>query len=532
MLRFILTLIIVSIHLTLYSQVRLDRTKDNLPSSIKMHDPGKNQRDDSGFVGIGTSNPLSKLHVVGDSSYNYLSSDNYSFYGVFNTSGNWGAIGTPAFGVDGYAADGYALKGTTVDGSALYVTATGTGFAGRFYGRTFFSDNVGIGVFNAGYKLHVDGTVSATSYIGDGSALTGTKDNLGNHIATENIQLSGNWLSGDGGNEGIFIGNDGKVGIGTSSTSEILNIKTSGATFVTVERNLNQLGGYVHKETGEDESIWYFPFFRGWQSDNLIIRDEDALKDVMTFQNNTGNVGIGTSTPPVKLNVNGGIDISLGGGGYFLVGDTASTNIGMDNNEIMSRNNGSTSPIFINREGGNVILNETEGNVGIGTNSPSQKLHINGNLFVDGDITYENDTSYITIAPGAFVPQQESYNYQNNGYRLFNQAASSAYFQAEVCLPHGAEIIGFTTYWIDFSSSYNGELMLRRMSLDDGDLTTIADVVTLANSGSWLAKSASSFVGPTAVDNGNYLYYLSLFLEPSSAVEFYGVRIKYVTTGI
>jgi hypothetical protein len=515
-----------------FPQEQAEKSPEQTQGYPVKSDPDIGTRNGSGYVGIGTTNPLSKLHVVGDSSYNYLSSDNYSFYGQFNNSGNWGAIGTPVFGVDGYAASGYALRGTTVDGSALYVTATGNGFAGRFYGRSFFSDNVGIGVFNAAYKLHVDGTVSATSYLGDGSALTGTKDNLGNHIATENIHLSGNWLSGDGGNEGVFISSSGKVGIGTSTTPEILNIKTSGATFVTVERNLDQLGGYVHRETGESESVWYFPFFRGWQGDNLIIRDEDALKDVMTFQNNTGHVGIGTSTPSVNLNVDGGSDISPAGGGYFLVGDTASKNIGFDDNEIMARNGGVGSPLFINREGGNVIISETAGNVGIGTNSPSQKLHVDGNLFVDGDITFENDTSYLTIAPGAFIPQQESYNYQNNGYRLFNQAASSAYFQAEVCLPHGAEIINFTTYWIDYSSSYNGELIMRRMSLDDGSFQTIADVVTLANSGSWLVKSASSFVGPTTVDNGNYLYYLSLFLEQSTAVEFYGVRITYITSGI
>jgi len=41
----------------------------------------------------------------------------------------------------------------------------------------------------------------------------GTGDNLGNHIATQNIQLGSNWLSGDGGNEGIRVDAAGKVGI-------------------------------------------------------------------------------------------------------------------------------------------------------------------------------------------------------------------------------------------------------------------------------------------------------------------------------
>jgi hypothetical protein len=59
-------------------------------------------------------------------------------------------------------------------------------------------------------------TVTATAFVGDGSGLTGTGDNLGNHRATSNIQLRGNWLNNNGGNEGISISNDGKVGINTA----------------------------------------------------------------------------------------------------------------------------------------------------------------------------------------------------------------------------------------------------------------------------------------------------------------------------
>ncbi len=39
-------------------------------------------------------------------------------------------------------------------------------------------------------------------------------DNLGNHIATQNLRLNGYYLSGDGGNEGISVDNSGNVNIG------------------------------------------------------------------------------------------------------------------------------------------------------------------------------------------------------------------------------------------------------------------------------------------------------------------------------
>ena len=49
-----------------------------------------------------------------------------------------------------------------------------------------------------------------------GSGGAGSGDNLGNHTATANIQLGANWLSGDGGNEGIRVDSSGRVGIGVA----------------------------------------------------------------------------------------------------------------------------------------------------------------------------------------------------------------------------------------------------------------------------------------------------------------------------
>ncbi len=47
---------------------------------------------------------------------------------------------------------------------------------------------------------------------------------INQHNASTNIQLNNNFLSNDGGNEGIRIDNDGNVGIGTSSPTSRLNV--------------------------------------------------------------------------------------------------------------------------------------------------------------------------------------------------------------------------------------------------------------------------------------------------------------------
>lgn len=49
-------------------------------------------------------------------------------------------------------------------------------------------------------------------------------DDMGNHTASQNIQLGAFWLSGDGGNEGVFVHGNGRVGVGNNTPATILDI--------------------------------------------------------------------------------------------------------------------------------------------------------------------------------------------------------------------------------------------------------------------------------------------------------------------
>ncbi len=136
-------------------------------------------------------------------------------------------------------------------------------------------------------------TISAT----DGGGTTG--DNLGNHTATQNIKLNNHWLSGDGGNEGVYVSGTGNVGIGTSNPDYNLHvkgwIKEEGSDFFMVDPSRGNGGrALVHmgSNNNDDRLALNFDgdFEKGVQIDGSIV----YIK---------GNVGIGTDNPQEKLHV-------------------------------------------------------------------------------------------------------------------------------------------------------------------------------------------------------------------------------------
>jgi len=85
-------------------------------------------------------------------------------------------------------------------------------------------------------KVHQNGA-SVSQVLGwNGSSWHPTNlppgDNLGSHIATTNIRLAGNWLSGDGGNEGLVVDANGNVGVNAASPGYEFQVGSSGTSAV------------------------------------------------------------------------------------------------------------------------------------------------------------------------------------------------------------------------------------------------------------------------------------------------------------
>ena len=99
----------------------------------------------------------------------------------------------------------------------------------------------------------------------------------------------------------------------------------------------------------------------------------------------TGDVGIGTTSPARKLHIKNDGQIKLentGTGGW--AGLDILTSSGTNNYDMymgMTDNDGRFF-IDVNSNGDDLVILQN-GNVGIGTNNPAQKLHVNGNVDID-----------------------------------------------------------------------------------------------------------------------------------------------------
>jgi len=240
-------------------------------------------------------------------------------------------------------------------------------------------------------------------------------------------------LSGPGGGgfwmpsaNDIYSANTGNVGIGTTNPGRKLQIGNN--TIPNSEgmirlasrsgtQGSNRIWDVGVPETDGDSSRFGYSFVI---DDTLLGTDPEFM-----VKYGSGNVGIGTAYPAVKLHVDGGTDVSPTGGGYVVFGSTAGANLALDNNEIMARNDGAASSLFLNASGGNVLLSNSTGRVGVGTSTPQARLDVVGRI--EADVT-EQSAGYVwTHGPNGSYNAGLTHleNYPNNGYVSVRNASNT-----------------------------------------------------------------------------------------------------------
>ena len=154
--------------------------------------------------------------------------------------------------------------------------------------------------------------------------------------------------------ERMRITNTGNVGIGTTSPAEKLH--------VAADVRVDGSGGVAVKKIRSS----YFS-----SSQNLDLEAGSSADIILT----SSNVGIGTTSPSAKLELAGTYgNTKLDG---HFIGFTRAAG-----NYIWASAVGGDLRFTVNGNaiGSPSMIINTSGNVGIGTTSPSQKLHISGNM--------------------------------------------------------------------------------------------------------------------------------------------------------
>jgi hypothetical protein len=311
-----------------------------------------------GNVGIGTTSPSSTL-TLGNASDNVAelrvlrSNGSSSTYASVNTIG-----GTSQFGSSGatrvYSTGNESLNLRTNGSDRLTILSSG---------------NVGIGNTSPQSLLHV----------GNGS---GVILSAGLSTWADNTVLSNGWTSGvgdwlkievpsaDDENGFIQLNSNGNVGIGTGSPGYKLTVE--GAIAVQDAQNLWLRGGRVGFENTALNNAAYIYNIGASGSSKLNIADTLYVVEA-------GNVGIGTSSPGSKLEVNGTFKATGTGliQGRLSVGTSSSSDIDMlraGGNYITATN--ASGVLYFRTVNDIRMAILANGNIGIKTTNPGYLLDV------------------------------------------------------------------------------------------------------------------------------------------------------------
>ncbi|MBK9257757.1 MAG: hypothetical protein IPM42_20045 [Saprospiraceae bacterium] len=173
----------------------------------------------------------------------------------------------------------------------------------------------------------------------------------------------------------LYNTNPGNIGIGT-------NFPTSKLTINGINPSISLMNDGIGKGflmiSGDN-------IYMGTNFGNTDGKINFGLKGTTRMSlSQDGRFGIGITDPLSKLQVTGGTDASLDSHGFIMVGHVNSSNLVIDNNEILARSNGNSANLHLQEEGGNVF---------IGDPSPFNSAHrlgVNGHTVITGNLRVGN----------------------------------------------------------------------------------------------------------------------------------------------
>ena len=329
----------------------------------------------------------------------------------------------------------------SVSGSTLTVTIGGTGYS-------LTDTNTWRPVVDNLTSTDTDKSLSANQgyQLANGSARDSTKLPLAGGTMTGVLTLKGNQYSG---NYGMNANNSDIVGLNALEFADLSDDYTESIRF---PRTAVQ-GVVTYDTIRAADGTFYFGFASGSEfitmTGSVIKHARTDGNDVMLQASNTngtislltstnrgvydsststwliatngtdtwlsrGKVGIGTTSPSGKLHVAGGTSQWAG---MFDGGTNSRAYLGYSDGQgayICSKNNDTTYLLALYKNqttlgsGGDVVMYaRCDGNVGIGTSSPSYKLHVDGDIYATGGVSCLSDIRQKNVSSFEWKPAIE-----------------------------------------------------------------------------------------------------------------------------
>ena len=379
-------------------------------------------------LGIGTSSPTSQLHVIGTGNFTQalqVNGTGVSISGHAHTSSN---ITDFSSSVSGLLPVKNIIAGTNINissSSGTYtINSTAAGGAG-LQSSSYVSQGKLSG--NQSVASGGDAVIQFVDDYDPQSWFNTTTRRFQPNIAGYYLISVGAWMDDadtTNGQANVQIRlNNNTILLVQNQLNDVTGLSLTGSKAVYLNGTTDYIDFTFYHSTGSSRSLlsggdgtWFTSIFLAWSAppigtENYISKfgtSGSGVINSLIYDDGT-NVGIGTSSPAEKLDIDGTIK-SLGFKSYGLawIGSSdGSVGMGVNDNPegtfgseaafaaFQGFNVGVTAynPLCITAGYSPQLYLNTDGNVGIGTATPSETLDVDGNLKVDGNLTLNNDVS-------------------------------------------------------------------------------------------------------------------------------------------